>query len=62
MRLSDTSAIGAMRAARAAFDKAALRFSVLSVSRTVPKPVTGSVVLSYLNLSGFFFPYTAKPM
>jgi uncharacterized membrane protein YdcZ (DUF606 family) len=60
MRLSDASATGAMRAARAAFDQSALRFPVLSVSRTVPKPVTGSVVLSHLNLSGFFFPYTGE--
>lgn len=59
MVLSD-SVYGTARNAQAAFDALSGKYPFVGEARVAPKPIPASEVLSILNLTGFYFPYTAE--
>ncbi len=60
MRLSTEKTADTMQAARKAYESLSERYTILSASRSTPKPFAVSQILSYLNLSGYYFPYTGE--
>ncbi|MBP1556787.1 MAG: DUF3810 domain-containing protein [Oscillospiraceae bacterium] len=45
---------------KAAFDSLSVDYPFIGKAKTTPKPFVGSEILSILNLTGFYFPYTGE--
>lgn len=48
------------RKTKAAFDSLSDSYHFVGTAKTTPKPFVGSEILSILNLTGFYFPYTGE--